>query len=86
MGTKDDVAGPINIGNPREFSIKELAELVIEISGSKSKITYVPLPQDDPIRRQPDISLANRLLDDWKPNIKLEQGLLKTIEYFKNTI
>ncbi|MEE9461645.1 MAG: UDP-glucuronic acid decarboxylase family protein [Bacteroidales bacterium] len=86
MGTKDDVAGPVNIGNPREFTIKELAELVLEITGSKSKIAYKPLPQDDPIQRQPDISLANRLLDDWKPKIKLEEGLQKTIEYFKETI
>ena len=86
MGTKDDVAGPVNIGNPREFTIKELAELVLEMTGSKSKIAYKPLPQDDPIQRQPDISLANRLLDDWKPMIKLEEGLQKTIEYFKETI
>ena len=86
MGTKDDVAGPVNIGNPREFTIKELAELVIAMTGSKSKITYMPLPQDDPIQRQPDISLANRLLDDWTPKIKLEEGLQKTIDYFKETI
>ena len=86
MGTKDDVAGPVNIGNPREFTIKELAELVITMTGSKSKITYMPLPQDDPIQRQPDISLANRLLDDWTPKIKLEEGLQKTIDYFKETI
>ncbi len=86
MGTKDDVAGPVNIGNPREFTIRELAELVIKLTGSKSKIVYMPLPQDDPIRRQPDISLANRLLDDWTPKVKLEEGLLRTIEYFKETI
>jgi UDP-glucuronate decarboxylase len=86
MGTKDDVAGPVNIGNPREFTIRELAELVIELTGSKSKIVYKPLPQDDPIRRQPDISLANRLLDDWTPKVKLEEGIMRTIEYFKETI
>ncbi len=86
MGTKDDVAGPVNIGNPREFTIKELAELVIEMTGSKSKIIYKPLPQDDPIQRQPDISLANRLLDDWEPRIKLEEGLQRTIDYFRETI
>jgi UDP-glucuronate decarboxylase len=86
MGTNDDVAGPVNIGNPKEFTIKELAELVIKVTGSKSKITYKPLPQDDPIQRQPDISLANRLLDDWKPTIELEEGLQKTIKYFKETI
>jgi UDP-glucuronate decarboxylase len=86
MGTKDDVAGPVNIGNPREFTIKELAELVLKMTGSKSKIIYKPLPQDDPMQRQPDISLANRLLDDWKPRIKLEEGLQKTIDYFRETI
>jgi UDP-glucuronate decarboxylase len=86
MGTKDDVAGPVNIGNPKEFSIKELAELVIKMTGSKSKIIYMPLPQDDPVQRQPDISLANRLLDDWKPATELEEGLQKTIDYFRKTI
>ena len=86
MGTKDDVTGPVNIGNPDEFTVKELAELVIRLTGSKSKIIRQPLPQDDPIRRQPDISLANRLLDDWKPSIPLQEGLLKTIDYFKEII
>jgi UDP-glucuronate decarboxylase len=86
METKDEVTGPVNIGNPREFTIKQLAELVIGLTNSPSRITYAPLPQDDPIQRQPDISLANRLLDDWKPKIKLEEGLLKTIDYFKETI
>jgi UDP-glucuronate decarboxylase len=86
METKDDVTGPVNMGNPTEFTIKQLAELVIRLTNSKSRITYAPLPQDDPIQRQPDISLANRLLDDWKPKIKLEEGLLKTIDYFKETI
>jgi UDP-glucuronate decarboxylase len=86
MGTKDDVSGPVNLGNPMEFTIKQLAELIIKLTGSKSKIVYQPLPQDDPIRRQPDISLANRLLDDWKPMVKLEEGLLKTIDYFKENM
>jgi UDP-glucuronate decarboxylase len=86
MGTQDDVAGPVNIGNPKEFTIKELAELVIKMTGSKSKIKYMPLPQDDPVQRQPDISLANRLLDDWKPVTELEEGLQKTIDYFRETI
>jgi UDP-glucuronate decarboxylase len=85
MGTKDDVTGPVNIGNPKEFTIKELAELVIKMTGSKSKIIYKPLPQDDPVQRQPDISLANRLLDDWKPATELEEGLQKTIDYFRET-
>ncbi len=86
METKNDVTGPVNIGNPVEFTIKQLAEIVIRLTKSKSKIINVPLPQDDPIQRQPDISLANRLLDDWQPMIQLEQGLLKTIAYFKDTI
>jgi UDP-glucuronate decarboxylase len=86
MGTKDDVTGPVNIGNPDEFTVKELAALVIRLTGSKSKIIYKPLPQDDPIRRQPDISLANRLLDDWKPSVPLEEGLLRTINYFNEII
>jgi UDP-glucuronate decarboxylase len=86
METQDEVTGPINIGNPVEFTIKELAELVIKLTKSKSRISYLPLPQDDPIQRQPDISLANRILDDWKPQVKLEKGLLKTIDYFKQTI
>jgi len=86
MGTKDDVTGPVNIGNPKEFTIKELAELVIKMTGSKSKIIFKPLPQDDPVQRQPDISLANRLLDDWKPATELEEGLQKTIDYFRETI
>jgi len=86
MGTKDDVTGPVNIGNPKEFTIKELAELVIKMTGSKSKIIYMPLPQDDPVQRQPDISLANRLLDDWKPVTELKEGLQKTIDYFRETI
>ena len=86
MGTKDDVTGPVNLGNPTEFTVGELAELVIRMTGSKSKIVHGPLPQDDPIRRQPDISLANRLLDDWKPKVKLEEGLEKTIAYFQETM
>ena len=86
LRTKDDVTGPVNIGNPKEFTIKELAELVIKMTGSKSKIIYMPLPQDDPVQRQPDISLANRLLDDWKPVTELEEGLQKTIDYFRETI
>jgi UDP-glucuronate decarboxylase len=86
IGTKDDVTGPVNLGNPTEFTVGELAELVIRMTGSKSKIAHLPLPQDDPIRRQPDISLANRLLDDWKPKVSLEEGLEKTIAYFKETM
>ena len=81
MGTKDDFIGPVNLGNPSEFTIMELADLVIDLTGSKSKIVYKPLPSDDPMQRQPDISLAKSQLD-WEPKIMLEKGLKKTISYF----
>lgn len=77
--------GPINIGNPNEFTIKELAEKVIKLTNSKSKIIYCPLPQDDPKQRQPDITKARTLLN-WEPKIQLEEGLIKTIEYFRNKL
>ncbi|MBU4037282.1 MAG: NAD-dependent epimerase/dehydratase family protein, partial [Proteobacteria bacterium] len=82
MDTPPDVTGPINIGNPVEFTILELAEKVIELTGSESKIIFETLPEDDPMQRKPDISLAEKELN-WRPKIQLEQGLLKTIEYFK---
>ena len=82
MDAGDDVSGPINIGNPGEFSIKELAEKVIAMTGASSRLIYQPLPEDDPMQRCPDISLANQTLD-WSPTINLEQGLEKTIAYFK---
>jgi len=85
METPDSITGPINIGNPDEFSIKELAEKVIEITGAKSNITFEPLPTDDPSQRKPNISKAKELLK-WEPKIKLEEGLVKTIEYFKKTL
>ena len=81
MGTNDDFIGPVNLGNPSEFTIMELADLVIDLTGSKSKIVYKPLPSDDPMQRQPDITLAKSQLD-WEPKIKLEEGLKKTITYF----
>ena len=81
MDTEDDFAGPVNIGNPNEFTIKELAEKVIELTGSSSDLVYKPLPADDPIQRRPDISLASEKLG-WEPNIKLEEGLKHTIQYF----
>jgi UDP-glucuronate decarboxylase len=81
MSTGDAVTGPINIGNPAEFTILQLATKVIELSGSRSRIVHRPLPQDDPRQRNPDISLANEILG-WRPRIKLEEGLLRTIEYF----
>lgn len=81
MNTPDEVTGPINLGNPEEFTIRELAEIVIELTDSKSKICYFPLPQDDPQQRKPDITKAKELLG-WQPTVKLREGLLKTIEYF----
>jgi UDP-glucuronate decarboxylase len=86
MDTPDDFTGPVNLGNPNEFTIKELALKVIELTGSKSKIVYLPLPEDDPVQRQPDISLAKEKLDGWEPKVQLEEGLLKTINYFKNIL
>lgn len=86
MNSRDDFYGPVNIGNPDEFTILELAEKIIELTSSKSKITFMPLPLDDPMQRKPDISLAKKELKGWEPNIKLEEGLLKTIEYFKTVI
>jgi UDP-glucuronate decarboxylase len=83
MATGDDFVGPVNIGNPIEFTIRELAEKVIELTGAKSKLIFMPLPQDDPTQRQPNISLAKLKLSGWEPKVHLEEGLLKTIAYFK---
>jgi len=82
MGTGDDVVGPVNIGNPGEFSMLELATKVIELTGSKSRIIHMPLPADDPKQRRPDISLAQKELGGWQPQTRLEDGLKKTIRYF----
>ncbi len=82
MQTGDTVIGPVNLGNPVDFSILELAEKVIEMCGSKSRISFLALPQDDPIQRKPDISLAAEVLGGWKPLVELESGLEKTISYF----
>ena len=81
MATGDDVTGPINIGNPGEFTIKQLAELVIELTGSKSKLVYEPLPSDDPTQRKPVIDKARDVLG-WEPTIPLREGLVRTIAYF----
>jgi len=81
MNSSNDFTGPVNIGNPYEFTMRELAEKVIALTGSSSTIEYMPLPQDDPTQRKPDISLAKKNLD-WEPKIQLEEGLKKTIEYF----
>lgn len=82
MKTEKDSLGPVNLGNPGEFTMIELAEKVIGLTGSKSRITFMPLPQDDPRQRQPDISLASKELD-WTPKVQLEEGLEKTIAFFK---
>ncbi len=81
MATPDEITGPINLGNPHEFTIKQLAELVIELTGSNSKIIYEPLPSDDPTQRQPVIDKAKTILG-WEPTVQLREGLTKTIEYF----
>jgi len=84
MMATENFTGPVNTGNPNEFTILELAQKVIKLTGSSSKIIYKPLPSDDPTQRQPDISLAKEKLGGWEPKIQLEEGLTKTIEYFKN--
>ena len=81
MNTSNDVIGPVNIGNPNEFTMNELAHLVIELTGTKSKVIYQPLPSDDPMQRQPNIEKAKKLLN-WEPQVQLKEGLLKTIAYF----
>ncbi len=86
MNGPKDFPGPVNIGNPGEFTIRELAEMVIRITGAKSKLVFRPLPQDDPKQRQPDISLAKEKLGGWEPRTPLEEGLLPTIAYFKNIL
>jgi len=85
MDSPDDVTGPMNIGNPTEFSIKELAELVVELTNTKTKIVYKPLPEDDPKQRQPDITFAKNTLG-WEPVTPLRDGLVKTIAYFEELI
>lgn len=84
MNTSDDFIGPVNIGNPGEFSMNELAKIVIRLTNSFSKIVYRPLPGDDPKQRKPDITLAKEKLDGWEPTVCLEEGLKKTILYFKS--
>jgi len=83
MNSDDSFTGPVNIGNPGEFTMLELAQKVITLTGSTSQLTYMPLPQDDPLQRQPDITLAKQKLG-WEPTVELEEGLKKTIEYFKS--
>jgi UDP-glucuronate decarboxylase len=85
MNTDDEVTGPINLGNPGEFTILQLAEQVIELTGSDSEIVEQPLPPDDPKQRKPDISMAKKILD-WEPEVSLVEGLKPTIEYFSNLV
>jgi UDP-glucuronate decarboxylase len=84
MGTQHAVTGPVNLGNPGEFTIAELADLVIELTGTSSPVERLPLPADDPVRRQPDITLAKTVLG-WQPTIQLREGLLRTIDYFRSS-
>lgn len=83
MATEDSFIGPVNVGNPGEFTMLELARKIVDLTNSRSKIVFLPLPGDDPKQRQPDITLAKEKLGGWEPTIKLEEGLKKTIEYFK---
>ncbi len=85
MATPDAVTGPINLGNPHEITVRELAERIIAMTGAASKLVHVPLPQDDPLQRCPDIALARQTLD-WQPNVALEQGLGRTIAYFERLL
>ncbi len=83
MNSDDSFLGPVNLGNPGEFTVKELADMIIKLTGSESKVIYQELPSDDPTQRKPDISLAKEKLSGWEPQINLEKGLMKSIEYFK---
>jgi UDP-glucuronate decarboxylase len=85
MASDADFTGPVNIGNPGEFSMLELAELVLKLTNSRSKLKHLPLPQDDPKQRRPDITLAKNKLD-WAPHVALEEGLKRTIQYFKTVV
>lgn len=86
MNTPDEFVGPVNMGNPSEFTIKELAEKVIDLTGSRSTLSYQPLPSDDPLQRKPDITLAQTMLGGWEPVVHLEEGLRRTIAYFDAAI
>ncbi|HKL09236.1 MAG TPA: UDP-glucuronic acid decarboxylase family protein [Bacteroidales bacterium] len=86
MNTDDNIKGPVNIGNPKEYTMLELAQKIIDLTGSKSKISYLPLPENDPVQRQPDISLAKKILNNWEPKTDLNDGLIKTIEYYKKEL
>ena len=85
MMEQEELTGPVNLGNPKEITILELAESVLKLTGSKSKLIFRSLPEDDPIRRRPDITLAKKNLD-WQPRVSLEEGLKETIHYFKKEL
>ena len=85
MNSHDSVVGPINMGNPGEFTMIELAEKVLRLTGSSSQLIYLPLPQDDPKQRKPDITKARQLLN-WEPTVALEPGLARTIAYFRKAL
>ena len=85
MDSPDDVTGPVNLGNPHEISVRELAERVVDLTGSRSRLVYRPLPQDDPLQRCPDIALARRVLG-WQPRVGLDEGLRRTIAYFERLL
>ncbi|WP_224483066.1 UDP-glucuronic acid decarboxylase family protein [Robertkochia aurantiaca] len=86
MNSPKEFIGPVNLGNPNEFTMLELAETILDLVGSSSKLVHLPLPQDDPKQRRPDISLAKEKLGGWEPNIQLREGLTKTIEYFDGVL
>ena len=85
MNSSDTGTGTVNVGNPEEFSIMELARKIVELTGSESEITHKKLPLDDPVKRRPDISLAKKMLE-WEPATDLHEGLVKTIQYFKKLL
>ena len=85
MNAPDDFIGPVNLGNPRESTIRELAEMILQFTGSKSKLVFLPLPADDPRQRQPDITLARSTLG-WEPKVAVEDGLKETISYFRHLL
>jgi UDP-glucuronate decarboxylase len=86
MATDEGFPGPVNLGNPGEFTIRQLAERVIALTNSSSKLQFKPLPADDPTQRQPDIRLAREKLDGWEPKVKLDEGLRQTIAYFEELL
>jgi UDP-glucuronate decarboxylase len=85
MGSGDEFTGPVNLGNPGEFTILELARKVISMTGSRSEVVFEPLPHDDPMQRKPDIGLAEGVLG-WRPSVPLERGLVKTVDYFRRML